>query len=129
MKILLCEPDIRLGKSLEEGLANVVLEAMALGTPVISTDTGGMSEIILHGESGWLIPARDPDSLAKQIIEVSKLPIEAILRITENARARIEKYHDQKEMINNMENLYKRAWYGTPTTKNRYRITEVTGIF
>jgi glycosyltransferase involved in cell wall biosynthesis len=56
--------DLVVNPSLTEGLPNVVLEAMSVGTPVVATDVGGVSEIIEHGKTGWLAPAADPATLA-----------------------------------------------------------------
>src|SRR5437867_7909889 len=47
-----------------DGLPTVLLEAMALGTPCISTDVTGIPEIIRDGQTGLLVPQRDPESLA-----------------------------------------------------------------
>jgi len=53
--------------SLQEGFPNVVLEAMAAGLPVVATEVGGLSEIVKHGETGWLVPSKDPGALADAI--------------------------------------------------------------
>ena len=47
-----------------DGLPNVIQEALALGTPVISTDVTGIPEIVRHGETGLLVPQHDPPALA-----------------------------------------------------------------
>ncbi|MDZ4769493.1 MAG: glycosyltransferase, partial [Chloroflexota bacterium] len=44
--------------------ANVAVEAMACGLPVVTTDVGGMGEAITDGIEGFLVPARDPDGTA-----------------------------------------------------------------
>ena len=59
--------DVVVNPSLTEGLPNVVLEAQSVETPVVATDVGGVSEIIDHGRTGWLIPAADPDALAAAV--------------------------------------------------------------
>lgn len=50
--------------SFAEGLPVVIMEALALGRPVVTTYVAGIPELVRDGESGWLVPAGDPDALA-----------------------------------------------------------------
>ena len=50
--------------SYREGTPRTVLEAMAMGRPIVTTDAPGCRETVVHGENGFLVPVRDPDSLA-----------------------------------------------------------------
>ncbi|WP_457670963.1 glycosyltransferase family 4 protein [Thiolapillus sp.] len=50
-----------------DGLPTVLLEAMALGTPCISTDVTGIPEVILHEQTGYQVPQHDPDALASAL--------------------------------------------------------------
>ncbi len=50
-----------------DGLPTVLLEAMALGTPVISTDVTGIPEVVREGHTGWLVPQHAPEALARAI--------------------------------------------------------------
>jgi glycosyltransferase involved in cell wall biosynthesis len=65
----LATADLVVNPSLTEGLPNVVLEALAVGAPVVATDVGGVSEIISPGRTGWLVPPGDPEGLARAIEE------------------------------------------------------------
>lgn len=103
---LMIASDIFVLPSLEEGIANVAVEAMALGTPVISTDCGGMEELITHEKEGWIIPKRDKDALAEQIINFSNLEEDEINNIKVSARQKVETQHNEQQMVNCMLNLY-----------------------
>ena len=54
-----------------EGLANATMEAMAVGLPVITTDTCGQRELIQNGKNGWLVPPADAQALARAMAEVA----------------------------------------------------------
>lgn len=64
---LLPAADIGLLVSHEEGFSNAVIEYMAAGLPVVATDVGGNSEAVGNGETGLIVPARDPVHLAEAI--------------------------------------------------------------
>lgn len=57
--------DLCVCSSLQEGAANVILEAWAHGRPVLATRTLGPMEIARHGENAWLVPVCDPNALAE----------------------------------------------------------------
>jgi colanic acid/amylovoran biosynthesis glycosyltransferase len=80
--------------SFAEGLPVVIMEAMALRRPVISTFVAGIPELINSGEHGWLIPAGDVESLAAVIQNCLDEPLETITRMGEAARARVLERHD-----------------------------------
>jgi len=51
-----------------EGIPNVLMEAMACGVPVVASWGGGTSELVIHGETGLLVPPHDPEETAKAIL-------------------------------------------------------------
>lgn len=57
--------------SSDEGCPNVVLEAMALGIPVIAASVGGVPELVIHGETGYLFPPDDLQSAKEYILRVA----------------------------------------------------------
>lgn len=59
--------DILVLPSLSEGRPNVILEALACEVPVVATDVGGIPELMLDGETGYLVPAKSPDELSRKI--------------------------------------------------------------
>ena len=99
--------DLLLLPSVEEGVANVVLEAMQLGTLVLSTNCGGMEEVIENGKNGFIVPIRDSGKMANSIIEISNLNQEEKNNIIEKAKETIEKQHSEVKMIEEMYDLYK----------------------
>ena len=64
---LLCAADAAVLSSSWENFPHTVLEALAVGTPVISTAVGGVGEVVRDGENGLLVPPRDPDALAAAV--------------------------------------------------------------
>ncbi len=63
--------DALINPSLSEGLPNVVLEAMALGVPVVATAVGGVPEIITDRQTGYLVPPKDIPALAEGLLFMS----------------------------------------------------------
>jgi glycosyltransferase involved in cell wall biosynthesis len=60
--------------SFTEGLPNILLEAMACGTPVLATPVGAIQDIIKEGETGFLLKSNDPKHIAERIIELLNKP-------------------------------------------------------
>jgi D-inositol-3-phosphate glycosyltransferase len=60
--------------SLYESFGMVALEAMACGTPVVASDVGGLPFIVRDGETGFLVPERDPQSLAECLSQLIRDP-------------------------------------------------------
>jgi glycosyltransferase involved in cell wall biosynthesis len=85
---LIAQCDLLAIPSLGEALGNVVLEAMALGKPVIGTRAGGIQELILDGETGLVVPSADSQALAAAIGRLIDDPEEAH-SMGERGRARV----------------------------------------
>ncbi len=80
--------------SFAEGLPVVVMEAMALGRPVLTTYIAGIPELVQPGRTGWLFPAGDVDALVTAVKECLSTPTAELDRMGANARERVRERHD-----------------------------------
>ena len=74
------QPSIITSTGKMEGIPVSLMEAMASELPAIATKISGIPELVRHGETGWLIPPEDPQSLADAIVQVRNSPEEAARR-------------------------------------------------
>jgi D-inositol-3-phosphate glycosyltransferase len=74
-----------------ESFGMVALEAMAMGTPVIASEVGGLAHLIHHGRNGFHVPSRDPEALAARILQLLEQPA-LRRRLGEQARADAQQY-------------------------------------
>lgn len=93
--------------SLTEGIANVALEAMSLQTLVLTTDCGGMTEVIQDSYNGFVVPIRNSEKLAEKLIEINTMPKNEQLKITQNALKTVKEQHNESQMLTKMFELYK----------------------
>lgn len=80
--------------SFAEGLPVVIMEAMALGRPVVTTYIAGIPELVIPGENGWLMPAGSLESLVSTMRQVLQTSDEEIQRLGNNARQRVIERHN-----------------------------------
>jgi glycosyltransferase involved in cell wall biosynthesis len=99
--------------SLEEGFGMAALEAMATGLPVIGTTVGGIPELIVDNETGFLVPPRDAEALADRIEKVlSNPPLERAMG--DMARLRAHEQFSCKKMVRITATIY--DTFCTPTS-------------
>jgi glycosyltransferase involved in cell wall biosynthesis len=91
--------------SLSEGLPVAVLEAMAAGKPVVATDVGGNREVIVDGQTGFLVPPRDAGALAARTITL--LTDKSLAdRYGAEGQARVREEFSLERMVSAYEELY-----------------------
>jgi glycosyltransferase involved in cell wall biosynthesis len=83
------------------------LEAMSLGVPVISSNTGGIPEVNIHGETGFLSDVGDLDDMTKNALHIIQNK-ETHDKFRKNAFARA-KFFDIDKIVQKYENLYQRV--------------------
>jgi glycosyltransferase involved in cell wall biosynthesis len=90
MPAAMCLSDVVVHASTKpEAFGRVVIEAQAMGRPVIASDLGGPVETVRHGETGWRVRPDDPDALAAAIELALDLDPEARLWLGQRARASV----------------------------------------
>jgi glycosyltransferase involved in cell wall biosynthesis len=97
--------DVFVLSSISEGLPLSVVEAMASSKPVVATNVGGLSELVISGENGFLVPARSPEALAEKILVLLK---NRDLRESMGKKGReiAQNKFSLDRMIENYQNLY-----------------------
>ncbi|MCE9657611.1 MAG: glycosyltransferase [Burkholderiales bacterium] len=101
--------------SFAEGLPVVIMEAMALRRPVITTFVAGIPELVRDGESGWLIAAGDVDGLAGAMAACLAAPTETLERMGEAAHARVLARHDVDIEAAKLAKLFRASSAASPS--------------
>jgi glycosyltransferase involved in cell wall biosynthesis len=91
--------------SLTEGISLTLLEAMARGLPVVATHVGGNPEVVVDGETGYLVPVQQPARLAERVLDLLRQP-ELARTMGHKARARVETHFRVADMVARYEALY-----------------------
>jgi colanic acid/amylovoran biosynthesis glycosyltransferase len=80
--------------SFAEGLPVVIMEAMALRRPVLTTYVAGIPELVCQGDNGWLFPAGCVEALTEAMLDCLQQPVEVLQRMGEAACRRVLERHD-----------------------------------
>lgn len=102
---LLAISDIAISCSYEEGFSNSVIEAKAAGLPIIVTNVGGNPEAVIDGETGLVIPARDPSALSAAILKITNEPSNAA-KLAIAGKQRVEDNFSLHACIRNYDTLF-----------------------
>jgi glycosyltransferase involved in cell wall biosynthesis len=100
------EADFLLVPSVGEGIANVAIEAMAIGLPVLATNCGGMPELITHQGTGILCDPWSAKAMMEAIQLFAGLPLEARLRMRDAARKMVLSEWRLSSTVQGMSELY-----------------------
>jgi glycosyltransferase involved in cell wall biosynthesis len=100
--------DVFVNPSRQEGLGISVIEAQASGIPTIASRVGGVTSLIEHGKTGYLVESQNVSELAERIIHVLDHPVEA-LKIAQAARESVERESSSHLMVNRTVEVYKKV--------------------
>ena len=92
--------------SFAENLPVVLMEAMALGRPVISTYVAGIPELVQPGITGWLVPAGDEIALAEAMREALETPVNQLAVMGTAGRLHVIAHHDSQKEAAKLKSLF-----------------------
>jgi glycosyltransferase involved in cell wall biosynthesis len=105
----ICKADMLLLPSIIEGLPGVILEAMACQTPVVAYNVGGVSEIVKHHETGFLIDKNDELSFVKAMEQAS---LSSVKQIIQNAYEMVVQNYNNQSIAQQFESTYAKIIHG-----------------
>jgi glycosyltransferase involved in cell wall biosynthesis len=105
---MICVPSVRDDSGNVDGLPNVVLEALASGTPVIATTAGGIGSVVEDGRTALVVPERTAAAIATAIAWIRDNR-EAALRLGTAARATVSERFGWTRTAERLEAAYDRA--------------------
>jgi len=97
--------DICVSTSLVEQLPSYVMECMAAKKPIVATSVGGVTELIVNGVNGYLVPPKDPKSMANSILKLINDPDKS-REMGLRGREIVEKRFNMTTAISKLENIY-----------------------
>ena len=107
--------DVVVSASIEpEGFGRTVVEAQALGRPVIATNIGAPPETVIDGETGWLVPPNDPGALARALATALDLNEYQRRALAERAIAHVARHFSRQRMTDATLAVYEELLAGAP---------------
>ena len=103
--------DVFLHSAVQEGFCNAVIEAQAMGLPVVCSDAGGLPENVADGGTGFVVPRRDPEALAAKLAILAR-DRELRLRMGTAGRQRVLANFQIADQIAGFEELYRATLNG-----------------
>jgi colanic acid/amylovoran biosynthesis glycosyltransferase len=105
---VLLAPSVTAPSGDQEGTPVALMEAMAMGMPVIATRHSGIPEMVRDGENGFLVPERDPEALAERIAHLARHP-EQWEALGRAGRAVVEREFDVNPLNDRLVEIYQRV--------------------
>ena len=116
---VLVMPSVVMPSGDRDGIPNVILEALLHRLPVVATDVGGITEVIQDGETGWVVPPRDPGALAGALGRVLGRRAMA-LEVAERGRQRVTRDFNLETCCLDLRRLFELAAAPGPSPGDRH---------
>jgi len=102
---VVCVPSVTRRSGEQEGFGMVCAEAQGVAKPVVAFDSGGISEIVANGSTGFLVPEKDWQALAERVLVLLKNP-ELRRKFGQTGRERVLKHFDLEHRTRLLEGIY-----------------------
>ena len=106
----ICEADVVVLPSYREGVPRSLIEAMAMGKPIITTDTSGCRDVCRDGENGLLVPVKDARTLSEAMIKMIQVKEEGRKQMGQRGRNIVIEEFDEKIIIKQYMNLIEESF-------------------
>lgn len=104
--------DIAVLASHFEGMGRVLLEAMAAGLPIVATRVGGIPDLVVDQETGFLVEPHNPEQLAQSILRLAS-DLELRKRMGNSGRQRVDSRFSATTMLKQIDSVYQEVLFGT----------------
>jgi glycosyltransferase involved in cell wall biosynthesis len=85
--------------SYREGVPRTLMEASAMGRPIVATDVPGCREVVAHGDNGFLCEVRNAGSLATELERMLSLTREERAAMAQRGREKVTREFDEKKVV------------------------------
>jgi hypothetical protein len=102
---ILADLDVVVVASLAEPFGRTTIEAMAAGRPVVATNVGGSPEIVVDGETGYLVPLHNIEAMAERIAALLNDP-DLASRMGQEGRKRVESVFGPQQYVDGIEDVF-----------------------
>jgi glycosyltransferase involved in cell wall biosynthesis len=101
--------------SVNEGTPVSIIEALAAGRPVVTTDVGGVGDVVRDGVDGYLVDVGDADAMASRLAEIAGDP-ELAARLGASGRSRVIERYAVTRLVDDVDRLYRALLAGTSSS-------------
>jgi glycosyltransferase involved in cell wall biosynthesis len=95
-----------------EGVPQAILQAMAMGKPVVASDVGAIKEVVIHGQTGFLVPPQESQAIAAKVMDLFHDPLLG-KKFGDEGRILIQRTYSMERMLDSIEKLYRQFFLET----------------
>jgi glycosyltransferase involved in cell wall biosynthesis len=108
--------DLVILPSYREGVPRSLIEGLAAGRPILTTDTRGCRELVAEGTNGMLVPVGRPDQLARALRKMAELGTDDLIAMGKASKSRASSFHREQLIFNRLISSYEAEGLGPAST-------------